>query len=337
MLDGPAAPLPAPVAAAARPPLGALPSPLRGAICGILLVLNTMWWCGLLFVLALVRLVLPWRACRLVLDPWLNRVATAWIAGNSSWMRLTQRTAWDVQGLDGLAYRGWYLVLANHQSWVDIFVLQHLLNRRIPMLKFFLKHELIWVPLLGLAWWALDFPFMRRHSNAVLMKHPEKRLEDVEATRRACAKFALVPTSVMNFVEGTRFTPAKHAAQHSRMRHLLKPKAGGLAMAMNALGDRFDALLDLTIVYPDGPPTFWQFLRGDVRRIVVRAQRRPIPPDVAQGDYAVDSRYRKRVQRWLLVLWHDKDALIDALMGMSGAAAPASALGRDSDAPSDAR
>lgn len=324
-------------APAARPLLGAWPAPLRGVVAGTLLGLNTLWWCTLLFVLALVRLLLPWRAARRVLDPWLNWVATAWIAGNSGWMRLTQRTVWDVQGLDGLAYRGWYLVVANHQSWVDIFVLQHLLNRRVPMLKFFLKRELICVPVMGLAWWALDFPFMRRHSDAVLMKHPEKRLEDVEATRRACAKFALVPTSVMNFVEGTRFTPAKHAAQHSRYRHLLKPKAGGLAMAMNALGDRFDALLDLTIVYPDSSPTFWEFLRGDVGRIVVRAERRPIPPDVAHGDYAADPPYRKRVQRWLLAVWHDKDALIDALKGGSGAAAPASAPGGESDAPSDAR
>jgi len=306
----------APIPSAARPGplLGRLPAPLRAMVAVALLVLNTLLWCSVLFVLALVRLVLPWTAVRRVLDPWLNRVATAWVAGNSGWMRLTQHTAWDVEGLDDLAYRGWYLVVANHQSWVDIFVLQHLLNRRVPMLKFFLKRELIWVPVMGLAWWALDFPFMRRHSDATLQRHPEKRLEDVEATRRACAKFALVPTSVMNFVEGTRFTPGKHAAQRSHFHHLLKPKAGGLAMAMNALGDRFDALLDLTIVYPDGAPTFGRFLRGEVPRIVVRAQRLPIPREVAQGDYAADPRYRKRVQRWLLELWRHKDAQIDALL-----------------------
>jgi hypothetical protein len=50
----------------------------------------------------------------------------------------------------------------------------------------------------------------------------------------------------MNFVEGTRFTPAKHAAQQSPYKHLLKPKAGGLALALHVLGDRFDSLLDVT-------------------------------------------------------------------------------------------
>ena len=295
--------------------LQGLPAALRAALAMLALVFNTLWWCGLLFVLALLRLLLPWAAARRGLDLRINRVATAWIAGNSAWMRATQRTVWDVEGLDELAYRGWYLVVANHQSWVDIFVLQHLLNRRIPLLKFFLKRELIWVPVLGLAWWALDFPFMRRHSDKVLLRHPEKRLEDVEATRRACARFALVPTSVMNFVEGTRFTPAKRAAQRSPYKHLLKPKAGGLAMAINALGDRFDALLDLTIVYPDGIPSFWQFLRGDVGRVIVRARTVPIPPELMQGDYAVDSRYRKQVLRWLLTLWKGKDAQIETLLG----------------------
>ena len=317
-----------PTRPAARAPLGLLPPALRAAVAVLLLGVNTLFWCSLLFLVALVRLLLPWQGVRRVVDPWLNAIATRWIAGNSGWMRLTQRTVWDVAGIDGFPYRGWYLVTCNHQSWVDIFVLQHLFNRRIPLLKFFLKHQLIYVPVMGLAWWALDFPFMRRHSDQELLRHPHKRLEDIEATRRACAKFALVPSSVMNFVEGTRFTPAKHAAQHSRFRHLLKPKAGGLAMALNALGGRFDSLLDVTIVYPDGAPTFWQFLRGDVRRIVVRAEARPIPAEVAVGDYAGDPRYRKRVQRWLLDLWHQKDGQIGMLLGEAPAGdAPARAQG----------
>ena len=214
---------------------------------------------------ALLRLLLPFRAARRVLDPVLNWIANRWVTCNTWWMSLTQPTVWDVQGLEQFSYRGWYMVNCNHQSWVDIFVLQRVFNGRIPLLKFFLKQQLIWVPVMGLAWWALDFPFMRRHSDQVLRKHPEKRLEDLETTRRACEKFALVPTSVMNFVEGTRFTPAKHAAQKSPYQHLLKPKAGGLALALHALGHRFDSLIDVTIVYPGGAPTFWQFLRGDVR------------------------------------------------------------------------
>jgi 1-acyl-sn-glycerol-3-phosphate acyltransferase len=304
--------------------LSFLPGPLRGVIAATLLVANTLLWCGALFLLALLRLALPFDAARRVLDPALNGVAALWMTMNSGWMALTQPTAWDVRGVDALPYRGWYMVICNHRSWADIFVLQHVFNRRIPMLKFFLKRELIWVPVMGLAWWALDFPFMKRHSESYLAKHPEKRLEDVETTRRACRKFALVPTSVMNFVEGTRFTPAKHDAQRSPYAHLLKPKAGGLALALDALGDRFDSLLDVTIVYPDGTPTFWSFLRGDVRRVVVDVERRPIPAEVRDGDYLVDPEFRARTQRWLHGVWTEKDARIGAVL--AGARAPGAAM-----------
>ena len=290
-----------------------LPAPVLGVIAATLLGLNTLFWCLLLFVLALVKLVIPAKPVRAVIDHALNGIATRWVAGNSGWMRLTQRTDWDVAGLDGLEYRAWYMVNCNHQSWVDILVLQHLLNRRIPMLKFFLKRQLIYVPVIGLAWWALDFPFMRRHSDGYLKAHPEKRFEDLDATRRACRKFALIPTSVMNFPEGTRFRPAKHRAQHSPYRHLLKPKAGAMALALAVLGDKFDALLDFTIVYPDGAPTFWQFLCGKVPKVVVRARRIPIPRELREGDYAGDPKFRKTFQRWLQNLWQEKDVQIEAM------------------------
>ena len=295
--------------------LGFLPPVLRGCLALVLLVLNTLFWCTLLLAAALVKLVLPWRAVRVRIDPLLNRIASLWIACNSGWMRLTQSTAWDVQGLDELRYEGWYLVNCNHQSWVDIFVLQHVLNGRIPLLKFFLKQELIWVPVIGLAWWALDFPFMQRHGKAELRKRPELRSQDAEATRRACAKFALVPTSVMNFAEGTRFTPAKHEAQGSPYRHLLKPKAGALAMALNAMGERFRSLVDATIVYPGGAPTFWQFLCGRSPRIVVRLRQVPIPAAFCTGDYAGDKAFRVSFQGWLAQLWEDKDRQIGELLG----------------------
>lgn len=290
--------------------LTALPAPLRGAFASLALVLNTLVCAAALFPLALLRLVLPARSVRRRLDPWLNAIATGWIAGNGLWMRATQRTAWDVQGDEALPARGWTMVTCNHQSWADIFVLQRVLNRRIPLLKFFLKRELLYVPVIGLAWWALDFPFMRRHSDAALRRDPAKRLQDIEATRRACAKFALVPTSVMNFVEGTRFTAEKRAAQGTPWVHLLAPKAGGMAAALEALGERFDSLLDVTIVYPDGVPGFGDFLCGRVPRVVVRMQQRAIPPECRAPGPA----QRRHVQRWLRELWHEKDRLIGTLL-----------------------
>jgi 1-acyl-sn-glycerol-3-phosphate acyltransferase len=294
--------------------LSFLPSPIRGLIAATLLTVNTLAWCAVLFAFAIVKLLLPLRPVRAVVDRILNALATAWIACNGGWMRLTQRTQWDVSGIDGLRERDWYMVNCNHQSWVDILVLQHLLNRRIPLLKFFLKQQLLYVPVIGVAWWALDFPFMRRHSDAYLRAHPERRLEDLQAARTACRKFSVVPTSVMNFAEGTRFTAHKHQAQKSPYRHLLKPKTGALALALNVLGAKFHRFLDVTIVYPGGAPTFWQFLCGDVPRIVVRLNPVPIPPDFRGGDYQGDPRFRRKIQRWVREMWREKDGLIDAIL-----------------------
>lgn len=294
--------------------LGFLPPFARGVIALLLLIINTLFWCALLFALSLIKLLLPLDAVRVRMDPLLNGIATAWIACNSTWMRLTQRTAWDVQGVADLPYRGWYLVNCNHQSWVDIFVLQHVLNRRIPLLKFFLKQQLIYVPVIGLAWWALDFPFMKRHGKAALRKNPALRAQDRETTRRACAKFARTPTSVMNFAEGTRFTAAKHRSQASPYRHLLKPKAGALALALNAMGEQFHALIDVTIVYPAGAPTFWQFLCGTTPRVILRARQLPIPAEFCHGDYEGDAEFRGAFHRWLAGLWEEKDQQIDALL-----------------------
>lgn len=294
--------------------LGFLPPLIVGVIAVCLLVLNTLFWCSVLFAFSLLKLALPMQAVRTRIDPLLNAIATQWIAYNSAWMRLTQRMRWDVSGVAELRYAGWYLVNCNHQSWVDIFVLQHVLNRRIPLLKFFLKQQLIYVPVIGLAWWALDFPFMRRHSKAALRANPALRDQDRETTRRACEKFARVPTCVMNFAEGTRFTRQKHDAQASPYRHLLKPKAGALALALNAMGEKFHSLVDVTIVYPQGAPTFWDFLCGRTERVIVQVRQLPIPAEFATGDYAGDPAFRRHFHQWLARLWEEKDAQIDTIL-----------------------
>jgi 1-acyl-sn-glycerol-3-phosphate acyltransferase len=294
--------------------LNFLPPYLLGAIAGLLLTVNVLVWVPTLLVFALPKFLLPIPSLRKALNRILHWIGEIWIAGNSGWMRLTQKTQWDVQGLEGLNYHGWYLVVSNHQTWVDILVMQHLLNRRIPLLKFFIKRELIKVPFMGAAWWALDYPFLYRHSSEYLEKHPEQRGKDYEATRRACEKFATISTSVMNFLEGTRFTGAKHARQQSEYKHLLRPKAGGLALALNALGDKFHSLLDMTIVYPDGIPTFWEFLCGRVKRIIVRMRTIEIPPQLMHGNYEGDPAFRDAMQKWVQQLWMEKDQQIQTLM-----------------------
>lgn len=297
--------------------LSSLPAPLIGLIASTLMLLNILLWVPILLLVSFVKLLLPFKPVHLAIDPLLLRIAEAWIAGNSGWMRLTQRMDWEVTGIEHLNPRQWYLVVCNHQSWVDILVLQHVLNRRIPLLKFFLKKELIWVPIMGLAWWALEFPFMRRHSEAYLQQHPEARGRDAATTRAACEKYALVPTSVMNFLEGTRFTKAKQARQQSPYKYLLKPKAGGLTMALGAMGEKFGAVLDVTIAYPNGAPNFWQFLQGRVPRVIVHARTLAVPQVPIGSTANPEQALRELGQTWVNQVWREKDALLETLASNS--------------------
>jgi len=299
-----------------------LPAPLIATLASILMLLNILLWVPILLGASVIKLLLPFKAVRLLIDPLLLRIAEAWIAGNSAWMRLTQKLSWEVSGIQDVSPRQWYLVVCNHQSWVDILVLQHVLNRRIPLLKFFLKKELIWVPIMGLAWWALEFPFMRRHNEAYLKQHPEARGQDAATTRKACEKYALVPTSVMNFLEGTRFTPVKQQRQQSPYKHLLKPKAGGVTLALDAMGEKFGAVLDITIVYPQGRPTFTQFLMGRVSRVLVQARTLPVPKASPAPGQSHEQALRDTVQQWVNQLWADKDVQIARLLATNKQACP---------------
>ena len=275
---------------------------LKVLFASLMLTVNTLFHISFLLPLALVKLVLPFRAVRRVIDAVLSAIAESWIGVNKFWMNAVGRTRWQVQGADGLRYRGWYLVSCNHQSWVDILVLQWVFNRKIPLLKFFIKQELIYVPVMGLAWWALDFPFMKRRGGASAQK-------DLETARKACEKFKVIPTSVISFMEGTRNTPAKHAQQQSPHQHLLKPKTGGVGMALETMGELFDCMVDVTIVYPGGVPTFMDLLTGRISEVIVHVQQRPIPKELlvdAQGR-AAD---RAALQRWINGLWVEKDAEI---------------------------
>jgi 1-acyl-sn-glycerol-3-phosphate acyltransferase len=225
------------------------------------------------------------------------------------------RTQFDAQGLEGLSRKDWYLVISNHRSWVDILVLQRVFNRKIPFLKFFLKKELIWVPFIGLAWWALDFPFMHRYNKALLAKHPHLKGKDLENTRKACEKFQFKPVSIMNFVEGTRLTEQKR--QSGQFKHLLKPKAGGMAFVLGAMGEQLHELVDVTIHYPEGTPSYWEFVCGKVQRVQVQVKIHSIEDllnsDVFGADYFDNAPQRVKFQRWLTELWLEKDQVLQEL------------------------
>jgi 1-acyl-sn-glycerol-3-phosphate acyltransferase len=235
----------------------------RRALALLLFILNTVLWCTRFYAILLLKLILPHSGGRACLSRLLIQVAQTWIDGNNAIIDRTQRMEWDIQGLEGLRRDDWYLVSSNHQSWVDIVVLQRVFNRRIPFLKFFIKQPLIWVPLLGGVWWALDFPFMQRHSPAYLAQAPRSEAIRIRKPPAACANGSRTrrPRS-STFWKAPASSLDKHARQQSPYRHLLRPKSGGLGFVLETLADRLHTLLDVTIVYPDRRCTFLDLLSG---------------------------------------------------------------------------
>jgi 1-acyl-sn-glycerol-3-phosphate acyltransferase len=284
-----------------------------GSIASIGYLINTVFWVIPIVIFSFLKLI-PIRPWQTAISHLLDGCATSWINVNTVNQKLTHSTQLEVSGIETLTLRDWYLVISNHQSWVDILILQRVLNGKIPFLKFFLKKELIWVPFLGIAWWALDFPFMHRHSKSFLAKNPHLKGKDLKNTQKACEKFRFKPVSVMNFVEGTRFTEQKHNRQGEVFTHLLKPKAGGMAFVLSAMGSQLHKLVDVTIYYPHGIPSYWDFVCGRVDSIQIKVNILSIEEllnsESFGDDYFDNPAQRVKFQKWLNQLWSEKDALL---------------------------
>jgi 1-acyl-sn-glycerol-3-phosphate acyltransferase len=264
-----------------------------------------------LLIASIIKLI-PYKRSQKICTKILILIATTWIHNNTLLFTKFLGIKVNVTGETDLPMKEWYLVISNHQSWSDIVVLQIVFNRRIPLLKFFLKKELIWIPLLGFAWWALDFPFMKRYTSDFIAKYPHLKGRDIEITKKACEKFSTTPVSVMNFVEGTRFTDEKHSRQKSPFKNLLKPKAGGTGFVFTAMGHQLHSILNVTIRYPQDDLNFWNFLCGRIDQVDLFIEKIPVTENLI-GDYVSDLEYQKRFQKWLNDIWIKKDKLFDEI------------------------
>lgn len=278
--------------------------------------MNLVFWGVILTTFSLLRALIPWSSWQRGWYTVMNKIPDYWEDFNYWIMRIFTPTQLHTNLGNELNRKGWYLVLPNHQTWLDIIILGIVFNRKIPLLKFFMKKELAWIPFVGNCSRALDFPFMGRYSKEYLKKHPEKKGKDIEITRKACEKFKTIPTSIINFCEGTRFTQEKHDRQSSPFQYLLKPKAGGIAFVLSIMGDYLHQLLDVTTIYSPRNITLWDFCCGKVKSIDVHVRLLPIEPELV-GDYENDPKFRLVFQKWLNELWHEKDAIYKKSLGVA--------------------
>ena len=237
-----------------------------------------------------------------------------WWTGGNRWMikkldLISPNINWKSE--EEASNRNWYLVISNHQSWTDIILLQSYLYGHLPPLKFFTKQQLIWVPGIGLAMYVLGFPYVKRVTKAQIRANPKLRNADRDNIKQACEGFKNHPTSILNFLEGTRRTPSKQNAQSSEFQHLLKPKIGGIEYVIKDMGDYLHKMIDVTIVYPDGTPSFWEFLTGQCKSVEFFVNHHDIPPEVLVDD---DIERRSALSSWIKGIWLSKDRLIDDLL-----------------------
>lgn len=295
--------------------LSFLPAIILFPIHFALQVLNLAFWACLIITLGVIKFLLPLSFIQNLLNPVMNAFSICFGVVSVKIIKLTNRVEWDIQVKGELKKENWYLMMPNHLSWIDIVLLFDFAANRIPAPKFFLKKELIWLPFVGLGAWALDMPFMQRYSRAFIEKNPHLKGKDIETTRRSCAKFKAHPTTVINFVEGSRYTEEKHKLRNSPFQFLLPPKAGGVAFTLAAMGELFTNILNVTILYPDNNKRpMLDLLSGRLNKVVIHVDVLPVTDEVI-GDYFNDESFKQKFQHWLNDIWLQKDRLIESLVG----------------------
>ena len=298
-----------------------LPAPILFVINFVWLSIGTTLLSIPVLLMALIKLILPIRPVLKVVDVVNQLTFKCFCLNNAFLIRLTNKADWDIQGFENIKINGSCIIISNHVTWADIVLLCHLYRGRIPITKFFLKQSLIWIPVIGQVCYAVGMPFLRRYSRAKILKNPKLKNKDVNATRKACKSLVNYPSSLVNFVEGTRFTEAKAVAQKTPYQNLMPPKATSLAVALAIIGNNIDCILNTTLVYPDNKPgtnIFMSLLCGRLHKFAARVE--VISKEEIQehliGDYLNDKQFKRNFNTKLRAIWQEKDESIAAIKGI---------------------
>lgn len=267
----------------------------------VVITLNVAFWIALAVPIGLARWAVPGirPGARRLLDA-LYRAA---VRVDDFWLTRVVGIRWSMPEL-AIDPDRTCIVLSNHVSWADVFLLQSLLARQGLVVHFLAKRELLWLPVVGLVLFTFEFPLLRRTTRPG-EDDAQRRRSDLEALRKACERARIAPVALACFAEGTRSTASRRERLGSPFRHLLPPRTGGFVALADGLGEQLAGVVDCTLVYGSGSGSndvsFWDFLAGRVGGIEVHAEW--IPRAAVGAD-------REQRARWLAERWADKDALI---------------------------
>ena len=287
-------------------------SNLVGLITFLLILVELIIGFGTLAIINIPRAVIPLKSFKLFLAKISNKIGDLTVYGLKLIMLLMHGNNIQVINNENYHMNKWYMAMSNHQSWADIFVLLTVANKKIPLLKFFMKKELWWIPFVFLANKTLNMPFVNRHSKKAIEKNPSLRTKDYENTLKSCKRFLRAPSTIFSYAEGTRFTSEKHQAQNSKYKNLLQPKIGGMATALSAMPE-IDTLINFSVVYKSKKRSAWSFLNGEMKDVKVFIKSYKIPENLKNRNYGSDHLYREEFKEWIEEIWDEKDRKIDEL------------------------
>ena len=234
------------------------------------ITLNLLFWLPFLLLSALLRFVFPLSAVISLTDVLVDKVYRIAAGIHGWWIETVLGVRFQIEDkdhvLDNLRANESPLIIANHRSWFDIFTLQTLICRNGPMLKFLIKTELLWVPVLGWVCIALNFPRLQRKGDR------EARSRDLEIVQHASLQLGSSPGALLLFPEGTRFTDAKRSASNSPYQSLLRPKPGGFGMIFSSVPDT-TTIIDFSLGYQSGDDNCWRCMSGLVDVVHVKVTR----------------------------------------------------------------
>ena len=285
--------------------------PLIGVASFFCLAINMIFWSSLLLLTGIIRLAVPSNNWKRLWTSVTIFIGETCISFNNAWIKVLLRPSISIIGMENLKKEHWYIATSNHQSWGDIFILQKITNRKVPLLRFFMKDVLKWIPIVSIVGWALDMPFLKRYSKEQIDKNPSLRGKDLEQMKKAFKRLETNPGTVFSFAEGTRFTKQKHEDQNSPYKNLLKPKAGGIGVALSTM-PYISTLIDIGISYDSDSKSFWSFLCGEMSDIKIKVRSIEIPEDLLNKDYAKDRQFRDDLKNWLNQIWGEKDRFLSS-------------------------
>lgn len=237
-------------------------------------------------------------------------IAGVW-ADFMRWLLTTLPIQWVITG-EKLNPKGTYLVLANHQSWIDIMMVMVVLGKGTTLPRFFMKWELVYMPVINICAWALDFPIMRRYTQEDIKGRPELKNRDFDYAHDVLSRNPDQACVVVNYAEGTRFTPEKHRKNRSPYQHLLKPKVGGPQLALDCLRNRLDGIVDITLAYPGATLSVWHLLSGQVPKVMIHVETIDLPEGLEKTPETLAE--LKAFRGWMNSIWAQKDARLERML-----------------------